>query len=340
MENDTLFSISLIIKLFFLILFILITIYLLSLENKIIIRSYSKPLLQSSGKGTKAIRDVFTIYGPALIAYQSLIDRWSSTKTNSKPNTTSKENDSQTIATSKENDQELVINNLKSTVQIQREEISIHKAHILKLETEKGTKGTEEHEKYDAIISIAKNYVNSKEKVTLTFDELNKIEQLKAKKSGASLTKDEETLINLEAKYKKEMLEASNTQKECEQAMRDYFSGAKPSESSVLDFDLQSFLNSLSTEELLAFAGILLNSLVLSHTISIILTLYGDYLINKFNLVHRYPRLAKLINLRRTLQAYYLKISLIWIFLAVVPQLIVYIMILEPRLEEIFNIFI
>ena len=121
--------------------------------------------------------------------------------------------------------------------------------------------------------------------------------------------------------------------------MKNSFNKAKPSESSVIDFDLQSFLNSLSTEELLAFAGILLNSLVLSHTISIILTLYGDYLIHKFNLEDRYPRLANLIHLRRTLQAYYLKISLIWIFLAVIPQLIVYIMILVPRLEEIFNIF-
>ena len=61
--------------------------------------------------------------------------------------------------------------------------------------------------------------------------------------------------------------------------------------------------------------------------------------INKFNLENRYPRLAKLINLRRTLQAYYLRISFIWIFLAVIPQLVVYIMILEPRLGKIFNIF-
>ncbi len=195
------------------------------------------------------------------------------------------------------------------------------------------------HEKYEEIISTANNYVNSKEKVTLSLGKLNEIEQIKAKNTGASLTKEEEALIKLDWKYRKDVLEASNTQKECEEQMKNSFNKAKPSESSVIDFDLQSFLNSLSTEELLAFAGILLNSLVLSHTISIILTLYGDYLINKFNLEDRYPRLAKLIHLRRTLQAYYLKISLIWIFLAVIPQLIVYIMILVPRLEEIFNIF-
>lgn len=309
---NTTFSISLIIKLIFLITFILITIYLLSLENEINIRSNSKPLLQSSSRFTKNIRDGIVIYGPALIAYQSLIDRWSSTETKSNPNTTSKENEFQPIETSKENDHDLLIKNLKATIQTQKEEINMHRAQIRKLEIEKAAIETELHEKYDKLISTAQNYVNSKEKVTISLEKLNEVEQLKAKNSGASLAKEEEeNLIKLEAKYRKEILEASNNQKECEQAMKNYFNETKPSKSSVIDFDLQSFLNSLSTEELLAFAGILLNSLVLSHTISIILTLYGDYLINKFNLEHRYPRLAKLIHLRRTLQAYYLKISLI-----------------------------
>nr|YP_009493178.1 hypothetical protein [Ganoderma calidophilum]AWJ63973.1 hypothetical protein [Ganoderma calidophilum] len=325
---NTTFNISLIIKLIFLITFILITIYLLSLENEINIRSNSKPLLLCSSRFTKSIRDGIVTYGPAIIAYQSLIDRWSSTETKSNPNTTSKENESQPIETSKENDHGLVIKNLKATIQIQKEEINIHKAQIRKLEIGKATIQTEAHEKYDKLISTAQNNVNSKEKVTISLEKLRYSLELKI----LELAK-EENLIKLEA------LEASNTPKECEQAMKNYFNETKPSESSVIDFDLQSFLNSLSTEELLAFAGILLNSLVLSHTISIILTLYGDYLINKFNLEDRYPRLAKLINLRRTLQAYYLKISLIWIFLAVIPQLIVYIMVLEPRLVEIFNIF-
>ena len=119
---NTTFSISLIIKLLFLILFILITIYLLSLENEIAIRSNRKSLLQSSSRLTKNIRDGVFIYGPAIIAYQSLIDRWSSTETNFN-------------ATSKENDHDLVIKKLKFSIQIQKDEINIHKA--LKLETEK-----------------------------------------------------------------------------------------------------------------------------------------------------------------------------------------------------------
>ena len=75
---------------------------------------------------------------------------------------------------------------------------------------------TELHEKYDQIISTAKNYVNSKEKVTISLGKLTEVEQLKAKNSWASLAKEEEeTLIKLEAKYREEILEATNTQKEC-----------------------------------------------------------------------------------------------------------------------------
>lgn len=44
------------------------------------------------------------------------------------------------------------------------------------------------------------------------------------------------------------------------------------------------FLKTLTQEELLAFSGLLLNQLILGHVISIILILYGDYLIKRFEL--------------------------------------------------------
>ena len=103
------------------------------------------------------------------------------------------------------------------------------------------------------------------------------------------------------------------------------------------DFDLQTFVDSLRKEELLAFSGLLLNSLVLSYVVSIILVLYGDYLIKRFDLENKYPKLAKFIQLRRKLQNYYLKISFAGIFLALLPQFYVDIVILYSKLLEIFS---
>ena len=77
------------------------------------------------------------------------------------------------------------------------------------------------------------------------------------------------------------------------------------------NLDIQIFLDSLSKEELLAFSGLLLNGLVLNYVISIIFILYGDYLIKRFDLENKYPKLAKFIKIRRQLQNYFLKICFV-----------------------------
>jgi hypothetical protein len=105
----------------------------------------------------------------------------------------------------------------------------------------------------------------------------------------------------------------------------------------TLDFNYQKFLDSLSREELLSLGGLLFNYLILSNTISIILILYGDYLILRFDLENKYPKLAKLIQFRRKFQEYYLKVCFAWIFVGLIPQIYVYFQILYPRLLELLS---
>jgi len=104
------------------------------------------------------------------------------------------------------------------------------------------------------------------------------------------------------------------------------------------------FLNSLTQVELLAFppkarrTGLLLNQIILNYTFTIILILYGDYLIKRFNLENKYSKFAKIIQLRQKLQSYYLKLAFVWIFLAVLfTQMFVYLSIILPKLLSIFN---
>lgn len=104
-----------------------------------------------------------------------------------------------------------------------------------------------------------------------------------------------------------------------------------------IDFDFKGFVKGLTEVEILAFSGLILNHLILSYTISIILILYGDYLIKRFDLVNRYPKIVKLIQLRQKLQEYYLKIAFTWIFLCVLPQMAMYIYILMPKVVEYFS---
>lgn len=109
---------------------------------------------------------------------------------------------------------------------------------------------------------------------------------------------------------------------------------------SELHTKLREFISTLTGEELLAFGGLLFNGLIVNYTISIIFILYGDYLINKFDLENRYPKLANFIQFRRKLQSYYLKISFFWIFICVLPQIAIYSLIIIPKLIEFFNIII
>lgn len=88
-----------------------------------------------------------------------------------------------------------------------------------------------------------------------------------------------------------------------------------------LNFNLREFLKSLSTLELFAFISLCFNYLILNALISIIFIFYGDYLIKYFNLEEKYPRIAKLISLRRKLNSYALKYNIFIIILAAGSQL-------------------
>ena len=90
-----------------------------------------------------------------------------------------------------------------------------------------------------------------------------------------------------------------------------------PFESSIEWFD------SLIGIQKLAVGLILGKSVILSALISIIFIFYGNILIDKYDLVNKYPKLAKIIELRRKYQKYYFNFSCLLIFLIVINELLV-----------------
>ena len=104
---------------------------------------------------------------------------------------------------------------------------------------------------------------------------------------------------------------------------------------SFIDFDL--FLESMSQLGKIAFAGVLMNYLVLTNTISIMVVLYGDYWITKLDLEKKYPRIYKIIALRRKFQSYYLKVNFAFIIASVLPQMYVYTYICYDKLIVYIN---
>ena len=108
-------------------------------------------------------------------------------------------------------------------------------------------------------------------------------------------------------------------------------------QSSLFSFDFNEIFKNLNIDEQLALCNLVFNQLILSNIIGISLILYGDYLIKRFNLENKYPKLAKLIHLRNKFKEYNLKISILLIILCVVPQIAMNIFILLPKLQSIFT---
>lgn len=80
--------------------------------------------------------------------------------------------------------------------------------------------------------------------------------------------------------------------------------------------------NSLSLIQQISFNMILLNTVTLGCLINIIFALFGDYLIKRWSLEKRWPKLSKLIELRKTFQKYYLILNTLIIICSCLIQII------------------
>jgi hypothetical protein len=116
----------------------------------------------------------------------------------------------------------------------------------------------------------------------------------------------------------------------------DTFEGAEEiSSSSKLDADInESFMFSTITSSLIenyenmdsmskiALGLLLLNYALISSLISIIFIFYGDYLIKKYKIEVNYPKLAKIISLRRKFQKYYLIVDFLIIISVILSEIV------------------
>jgi hypothetical protein len=96
-------------------------------------------------------------------------------------------------------------------------------------------------------------------------------------------------------------------------------------ESSIINTDffaIKEWFDGLIGIKKIAFSLILGKSVILSALVSIIFIFYGNILIEKYDLVNRYPKLAKFIELRKKYQKYYFIIYCLLIFFIIIIEVI------------------
>lgn len=88
------------------------------------------------------------------------------------------------------------------------------------------------------------------------------------------------------------------------------------------------YYSNLDLTSQMAISVLVLNQAMLSALSTIVFIYYGDILIRRLNLEVRWPRLAKLINLRRKFQSYYFFISILIIASISVGEILICIKVL------------
>lgn len=98
--------------------------------------------------------------------------------------------------------------------------------------------------------------------------------------------------------------------------------------SSTLSTLLENFEN-LNGIKKLAVSLLFLKITLLSSLLSIVFVFYGDYLLTKYNIENRFPKLGKIIQLRKKYTRYYLVLSSIIIITVIFTEIVLCISILS-----------
>jgi len=260
----------------------------------------------------RVIRDVIFKYVPGAITYYTFAEKFTKNpESNSKFNRESLNTKDSTSGTSL-NEQvfpdTLSNKSIKELTKIQYQksmiEEDLRKSPMLNdIEKAKGNSLLAPQEMMEKAKSIEKYNVSINDHT----NKLLEIKDLKLKqKEGTKLTEEENRLLGNETfhtlaprliEVKKEQLktEVQNFNSKLYPEVANAFGAPDLSTSPNIDteikksvifsteFNYNDFLNSLTLIELFAFGNLIFNQLILSYTISIVLILYGDFLIKRFD---------------------------------------------------------
>ena len=180
----------------------------------------------------------------------------------------------------------------------------------------------EKFEKLDAVKTESEQLINEKERLEhqLNFAK-DPLEQMRIKNKIAQIDvriskNHEDMIVHLNA-IKTDVLIHKETSDKMD------LDTTKINKSMIIDIDtIWAFFESINIFKRIALSLLLLKGVILSSVFSLIFILYGDYLLKKYNIESRYPKLAKIIQLRRKFQRYYMILSILMIFFVCMIEII------------------
>jgi hypothetical protein len=263
-------------------IFIFIFLYI---ENNILnnhIKSETKESTLGNNRNFKKLLELFGI-GAGIITYQQYFNE-------------RKSKDLREILNEKDD----IIKNLNKANESYTKNISMLENEKIKL-IEKNTDMQDfinrKLEKFINVLNNTKDSINEEKNIieNLSKEEINDSNIIDYQKIYAdSVLKNQKNLENIQKVIKDITDESDNLNFISNYSLSDFY----------------KFLETLSVEKLGALTVLIFSGVILSGCINIISIYFGEYLVNKYKIDERFPKLAKFIQLRRTLQKYYLIYSL------------------------------
>jgi hypothetical protein len=137
-------------------------------------------------------------------------------------------------------------------------------------------------------------------------------EKLTDEKEKSQLIKEIEYLLKRKEYEKSEKDKAVDNFNKIMKEMDEKFSDNN-NKNNLISLNIFELFDSFDPLDKIAISLLILSQVIMSALISIVFIFYGDFLIKKFDLEIKYPRLAKFIQLRRKFQQYYLLFSILCI---------------------------
>lgn len=166
--------------------------------------------------------------------------------------------------------------------------------------------GVKDEQKDKIIVSITRNLDIKKQ-------ERNKLENELEDNNLTDIQKSKilKEIKELRAKENYNENNIINSFTKMDKEIEEFYDSITNDKSKFLPIDISKLLDNFDPIQKFAFAILCFSQVVLSSLISIIFIFYGDYLIRRFDLENKYPKLAKFIQLRRKFQNYYLFVCII-----------------------------
>ena len=112
---------------------------------------------------------------------------------------------------------------------------------------------------------------------------------------------------------KEQLSEVLKAQDEIQKFLEDWNNSGKNFLPDISFKDLYQYLDTLTLLQEVSLLHILMFCVLIFTVINILSVLFGNEIIRFLDLEKRFPKLAKIIQLRRKLQRYYLILSISWI---------------------------